>query len=247
MEDHPILIGCDPELFVFTTSGRPLSAHDLLPGNKWDPHFVDKGAVQVDGVAAEFNITPAKTADEFVENIFSVRNEMLRIIRTKRLDVELRATPTIKFTKRQWMAIPEEAKMIGCEPDFSAYTLGANIKPETDKFMRTGGGHVHISWGQPQESVRIPWPTYVAGLVRHLDTHLFPESLKWDADQERREMYGCEGAFRPKDYGVEYRPLSNKWLESEKTIRYVYNTVKKCTTMWLNNYQPGYYTVEKYA
>jgi hypothetical protein len=39
----------------------------------------------------------------------------------------------------------------------------------------------------------------------------------------RRELYGKAGAFRPKPYGVEYRVLSNRWLNSEALIRWVYN------------------------
>jgi hypothetical protein len=64
-----ILIGADPELFVFTRSGKPVSAHDLIPGTKYEPHEVGNGAVQVDGVAAEFNIDPAANEDEFFFNI----------------------------------------------------------------------------------------------------------------------------------------------------------------------------------
>lgn len=244
---NQILIGCDPELFVYTDKGTPVSAHDLIPGTKVEPHEVDKGAVQVDGVAAEFNIVPAKTEDEFVRNIVRVEAQLLEILHKQNNKLVLRATPTIKFTRRMWEAIPEDAKMLGCEPDFNAYSMGRNPKPHTNKLMRTGSGHIHISWGQNPDEVKRPWMHHVGELVYHLDHHLYPQSLKWDTDEERRELYGQEGAFRPKPYGVEYRVLSNKWVETEKTMRYVYKTALACTTRWLEGYKPGMYEVPAYA
>ena len=60
-----LLLGADPEAFVVLKDGGiPVSAHGLLPGTKDKPFPVEKGAVQVDGMAAEFNIEPAATEDE---------------------------------------------------------------------------------------------------------------------------------------------------------------------------------------
>lgn len=53
-------IGADPEVFV-GREGQFFSAHGLVPGNKRRPHKVDRGAVQVDGMALEFNIDPASS------------------------------------------------------------------------------------------------------------------------------------------------------------------------------------------
>jgi hypothetical protein len=38
----------------------------------------------------------------------------------------------------------------------------------------------------------------------------------------RRELYGKPGAHRPKEYGVEYRVLSNYWLKSQNTVMLMY-------------------------
>lgn len=242
-----IKIGADPELFVYTMDHKPVSAHDLLPGNKLFPYPVTRGAMQVDGVAAEFNIEPAETEDEFLFNIRSVRDEMLEELR-KQGNYILRAQPTIRFTRKQWNAIPDSAKELGCEPDFSAYTLEANPKPHTNKFMRTGSGHVHISWDDKSDDpFDTGWMAYCADLVKHLDHHLMPQAVKWDKDRERMELYGKAGAFRPKSYGVEYRVLSNAWLATEARIRYVFRTVHLITTKWASGFTPNEYKVEDYA
>ena len=52
-----LLFGADPELFVRHKVTRQLtSAHTLIPGTKASPFSVPKGGIQVDGVAAKFNI-----------------------------------------------------------------------------------------------------------------------------------------------------------------------------------------------
>ena len=63
-----ITIGCDPEFFV-KENNKFVNAHGLIEGTKDFPQLVNKGAVQVDGMALEFNINPAKNSKEFVSNI----------------------------------------------------------------------------------------------------------------------------------------------------------------------------------
>lgn len=65
------------------------------------------------------------------------------------------------------------------------------------------------------------------GMVRQLDCVLYPVSLLWDSDDKRRTLYGKIGAFRPKEYGVEYRPLSNAFLSSKEIQRYVFEVTKR--------------------
>jgi hypothetical protein len=61
-------IGADPEFFLRDkATGKFVSAHGLIPGTKRQPMKVDKGAVQVDGMALEFNIDPVTNLDSSVK------------------------------------------------------------------------------------------------------------------------------------------------------------------------------------
>ena len=74
-----ILIGADPEFFV-KTLGKLVSGFSLIPGDKENPHPVDKGAIQVDGMALEFNIDPVQDEDSFFSNINTVLSQMAAML-----------------------------------------------------------------------------------------------------------------------------------------------------------------------
>jgi len=223
-----LTIGCDPELFL-KLSGKFRSVHDLLPGTKEDPYQVPYGAIQVDGVAAEFNIYPASNRVGFIRNIREVRESLMENLCQGMVEKGLRgpfalvAEPVAYFEQDYFDKLPFEPKLLGCQPDFNAYTGDQNDPPETDEPFRTGAGHIHIGWGSYFDPEDPEHFITCRDVTRQLDAILYPLAEKWDKDTKRRTLYGAKGSFRPKTYGVEYRPLSNAWLKDEKTVRLVYD------------------------
>lgn len=216
MEER-ILVGCDPEIFV-TRNGSLVSAHGLIPGTKKKPHPVLKGAVQIDGMALEFNIDPATCLDEFCTNVRVVSETLKAMVP----DHEFLLSPAVQFSEEEFMKAPEEAKMLGCDPDFDAWEMCENYPPNAQEKMRTASGHVHVGWTKDMD-VRNPEHFFDAAVVaRQLDLYLGCPSVLWDSDNRRRSLYGKAGAFRPKPYGSEYRVLSNSWLRSRELTEFVY-------------------------
>ncbi len=232
-----ILIGCDPEVFV-KRDNKFLSAFGLIRGNKKKPFKVKNGAVQVDGMALEFNIDPAATEDEFCINVQSVFDQMCKMVP----DYEVVATPVAHFDEAYMKAQPEEALELGCDPDYNGWTGLVNERPDGDRPMRTASGHIHIGWTKgmtPNDAKHIHRGNLVA---QQLDYYLGLPSLFWDKDTERRSMYGKGGCIRYKPYGVEYRTLSNAWLGSEGLMRFVYRQAVKGVTELMNgNFLPEVY------
>lgn len=216
-----MLVGADPEMFA-KRNGEYVSAHGMVKGTKAVPFPVENGAVQVDGMALEFNIDPAEDEEGFVFNIQHVMAQLKAMVP----DCEVVADPVARFTEAYLSQQPPESLELGCEPDFNAWNGKANNPPDVDMPMRTGAGHVHVGWtaganGKSHLGM-------CSALVKQLDFYLGLPSLLFDSETERRDMYGKAGAFRPKPYGVEYRVLSNKWLSNEHLIRWVYRSVDKC-------------------
>lgn len=216
-----ILIGADPEIFV-KKNDQFVSAHGLIKGDKKNPQKVEKGAVQVDGMALEFNIVPAGSEQEFVGNVKHVMGVLASMVP----DYQLAPVPVADFPLAYIEAQPREARELGCEPDFDAYTGYANRKPNANLPMRTASGHVHIGWTDGQDLFDLEHQAKCNAVAKQCDIMLGLSSLFYDDDVRRRSMYGKAGCVRYKPYGVEYRTLSNAWLLSEERMAWVFRTAK---------------------
>lgn len=216
------LIGADPEVFVLKDN-KLVPAWGLIPGTKAEPYPVDGGAVQVDGMALEFNINPAKTSTEFVHNIHHVLSQLKAMIP----GYEITQTITGSFDMK---GLPKEATEIGCDPDYNAYDEGAQNIPPPDVGYRMVGGHVHIGWTNDADPFDFTHFTTCIQLAKQLDWALFIPSLLFDNNSSRRQSYGQPGNFRPKPYGIEYRTLSNFWIHSPKLTEMVFNQAMKAVT-----------------
>lgn len=228
-------IGADPEIFI-GENGKFVSAHSFIPGDKNNPHRVPYGAVQVDGMAAEFNIDPSLSLEEFEDNLSRVQESLKGFIGDREF---LKATSVV-FDHDFLKDIPSQNKELGCSPDYNGWTMQENPPPNSADNMRTAGGHIHI--GGIESIFEYDWEHFVdmARLSRILDETVGVYSLIWDKDDRRRQMYGKAGAFRPKKYGMEYRSLSNMWIFNPKLVRFIYDGVVEALHKMLDaNYEPN--------
>ena len=239
-----LLLGADPELFVREiATGKIVSCHTLLPGTKEEPFKVTRGAIQVDGTAAEFNIDPASNYAVFVDNITVVMNKLREHLGPK---YGLVIEPCHNYDKDYFLNLPDKATELGCNPDFNAWTGVENDPPDTSStpYMRTASGHVHIGYTKdmnPEDPIHRGDCNIAA---KELDYWVGIMSLMWDRDPRRRIMYGKAGAIRYKPYGLEYRVMSNKWLQDRDLMVYVDTQTRACMT---NLFSGGTLYHEKYG
>lgn len=224
-----VTIGCDPELFLKNNEGKFIASCDKIGGTKEQPLQIvglPQGfAVQEDNVAVEFCIPPAHSKVEFVSNISDVIAE-IRSRYVNPIGLELAfGVASYNFTEDQLQH--DKAKEFGCTPDYNVYTMEENIKPKSEEGLRTAGGHIHVGWANPTDSER-------SSLIRACDIVLGLPSLFIDEDVKRRQMYGKAGAFRPKAYGVEYRTLSNFWVQSKELTEWAYEQTMKAVDLAAN-------------
>ena len=223
------LYGTDPECFIMNAkTGQFVSAAGIIPGTKHLPFKVDRGAVQVDGLAAEFNIDPVNNEDDFDRNIQTVLNQLITMVKDVDANLELVFTPTAHFDSDYFSSLDNETKILGCDPDF-------NIKGEingvsgdlSDTPIRTAAGHVHIGWRSP---VPVTGDSDHFEDCRMVSEKFHTKKLKWfepetPAEKVRLHYYGHSGAFRPKTYGVELRSPSNRWVKESSSRREMFRTM----------------------
>lgn len=218
-------IGCDPEVFVRErATGRIISAHDLIPGSKKEPFKVTGGAVQPDGLAAEFNMNPVPIEDfkAFNEGVLGVMHQLKTMVGDK---YQLVIEPSVQFDKDYYDSLPDSAKELGCEPDYCAYSddpFKPNDRPNGDTGLRSAAGHIHFGWGADIPADHPDHINVCRSFIRQLDWYVGLAMTVMDTDSRRRELYGKAGAFRPKSYGVEYRTPSNVWLKAPSHRRTIH-------------------------
>lgn len=233
MSKYEFKLGTDPEMFL-KLGGKAISAHGLFPGTKHDPHPLDGGALQVDGLALEFNIDAAKTEDEFVANIKKVLAQTDEFIKAVDKDLTREFIPYVEFDQEYFASLPDESKILGCDPDYSGRTGDRKPPPEIgDVNFRTAAGHIHIGWTSFEDISDPAHHEDCRFVAEYIGERAFgPDYSKTTCDAEfnRLKYYGGDYAFRPKSYGVEIRFPSNIWLRTEQSQRDAYRTVMRHMT-----------------
>ena len=214
MPKQNITIGCDPEVFVQTKKGTVIPAVGLIGGTKEKPIKVMSGALQEDNVLGEFNTDPATSYINFRDNIRTV----MGILESKVHPHKLKILSSHRFSASDLQAAGDQALEFGCNPDINAWTGAENDAPSPYTTLRTAGGHVHLGFDVKEDDLKSRYD-----VIKLMDVYLGIPSVLLDGDTDRRGMYGQAGACRTKIYGVEYRVLSNFWLQSDKHIEWVYN------------------------
>lgn len=208
-------IGSDPELFLVDADGKFISAVGLCKGTKNAPFEFLKGfKIHNDNVAVEFNIPPASSKEEFINNHI-IALKYCRDV-AKEHGYKLRIVSDAEFTDDQLNT--REAQEFGCNPDFNAWTLEENPSPQAENTrLRSAGGHIHIGFdGDLRAKLQ---------LVRLLDIFVGVPLRMLEPDSRRNQLYGNLGACRDKEYGVEYRTPSNVWLRSTRLMGDVFTMV----------------------
>ena len=211
-------IGCDPEFFLVDHDGKLVSAIGIIPGTKEEPHVLPNGGgLQVDNVALEFSTPVAKDGRKLVEILQATFKDVKEELPE---GYSIVAKSSAIFDDAQ-LDHPE-AHRFGCEPDFDAWELEVNEKPEhPNANFRSCGGHIHVGHveGDGNEFLHDPYGKVEVVKAMDLLHGIISTILDNSADSiERRKLYGSAGCHRPTDYGLEYRVLSNFWMRSPMLV-----------------------------
>ena len=210
-----ITLGSDVEMGVLDEKGTLVDVTGLIGGTKKKPVWFDTYNLQEDNVNVEYAINPCESLAEW-KRYHGMAMEGVLASLPKDYGVLITASNNYDDEELQ----SEEAKVFGCDQDYSAWTGGSPIQkppPERIGNFRTCGGHIHIGVEDIDRHEVVKWMDVLLGLP----------SLFLDKDNDRRQLYGQAGSFRPKSYGVEYRALSNFWIMDDTGIEWAWNQTMK--------------------
>lgn len=220
-------IGADPEFFIVNSTGVLVKSSTITKAGKSNPEDLGNGyAVHADNVMIELSVPPSKTKEEFISTMEIGINRLKDYIHEKLPGAKLVIKPSKQFNIGS--LTDDKDKEIGCDVDFNAYTGSVNPKPELDTLtalgLRYAGGHVHVGFNNDDELMDLD---NQERFIRALDYLFLDFVRKFDEDNRRKIVYGTPGRFRIKDYGVEYRSLSNVWCQSKDKMGIVYDLVEE--------------------
>tara|TARA_R110000822_G_scaffold42836_9_gene116148 strand:- start:2744 stop:3532 length:789 start_codon:yes stop_codon:yes gene_type:complete len=217
MKIENLTIGSDPELFLETPDGEVVSCIGFCSGTKEKPELISKDghAIQIDGIALEYNLPPSKTKEELINNINFIKDYTINTIaKPKGLVISKKVSEEI-LDKH----LPPEARILGCSASFCAWTESVNGSPDGKSNWRSVGGHVHLGYNNPTMETSIE-------IIKAFDLFLTVPSILIDTDTNRRKLYGRAGEFRFTSFGCEARCLSNFWIHNNELIGWVYDQLQ---------------------
>jgi len=175
---------------------------------------IGKGVVaHPDNVMAEI----ASAAPFKAENIIGRIQHDVDLLRQHVSPVDVSIVPYINVSK-QFLDSSELAGEVGCDVDFRNGEQRDPITADVLGMSRYAGGHLHFDVNSDIA------PDYAAAVC---DIMLAVPCIAHGEQQGgRRGTYGLSGLYRPKSYGVEYRTLSNYWvnilLQRNEAVSHLY-------------------------
>lgn len=231
-----VVLGCDPEFF-FSKKGEVIGSEKVIPdgGLVYDanqPYGIgdikSKGRSKIvrDGVQAELNPAPKTCRDLLNSEIAHCFKRLAETISDKSL---VDFSQVVEVSKEELKSLSPASRTFGCMPSYNVYDKKSAIKVDPSVYrFRSAGGHIHlgvpVGENKEEESrikkalkntkIMVPVLDILVG-----NTCVLIDRNPWA--KERRKNYGRAGEHRKPKYGLEYRTLSNFWLQSKQLASFV--------------------------
>ena len=236
---YDVTLGCDPEFFFSGSKGKTTGAEKVLPENgitykpgtagKRDGDYTSCGNVKaskivIDGVQAELNPRPNTCRANLGNEISACFRDLHKALEAQGKGVGVNFMPLVKISQKELDSLSEKSKTFGCAPSTNLYSAAeSKITVNPKKYLkRSAGGHIHLGSNNSAQITKTL--KNVEEMVYMLDIIVGNTCVLLDRNPnnvERRKVYGRAGEYRLKEYGIEYRTLSNFWLQSYQLMSLV--------------------------
>lgn len=232
-----LMTSADPELFL-EQGGKILPGFAVLPTKK-KPHFVHGGAFHEDGFQAEFSPAVHQCHERMIGSMRQMLTALYNYVNKIEYDEDMDTystplDPPIRFSDATFVELDrellangtDEQVALGCDPSENVYGHPWFTHDNPREFpYRMAGGHIHL--GTPSSA---KWfHARAERIIKAMDVFCGVPSVALLAgmeDPRRRLYYGRAGEFRYQKHGLEYRVLSNAWLQNPSLAHLVLNMAR---------------------
>ena len=239
-------LGCDPEFF-FTFNGEVKGAEKVLPEKGMK---CAEGTFIIDGVQAELNPQYSNCRANLANSIRHCFIELAAELKKKDPNIKCNFSRTVEISEESLMELKEESRRFGCAPSQTIYEDKTAIKitdvDPTKYRTRAAGGHIHIGKTLGDDKLTAALTTDHERTVAMLDLICGNTCVLVDRDVgniERRKVYGRAGEFRLPPHGLEYRTLSNFWLQSYPLMSMAFSLARLAVQLMASKDKELYYKV----
>lgn len=214
MKNQPSL-GTDPELFVVDENQNVVPASKILD----IPLNSANGSIVKDGLQIELHPTANHCREVLTSNIRGCLLQLHNHLNSGKLkskNYKISNKFVIDVNKELLKELNPEDLAIGCEPDKIAHGSAKSCYIDgTKHFKRYCGGHLHFGSANGYSSDIEEYHKNVNEIIILMDYFV---GLTWvlldhsEDNKERRKVYGKAGSYRLQPHGIEYRVLSNLWM-----------------------------------
>jgi hypothetical protein len=225
------MLGADPELFVIDKEGKIIGSEKIIPKEVKFRNYHNNvatlghgtsGEIVQDGIQLELHPAPSACRANLGNEISTCFRALVPILKEKGYDLSF--LPNGRIARKELDQLGEDAKKFGCKPSYNTYTQQESQIQEVDAskhLQRSCGGHIHIGmdnggWTNDETEDLKDLRENPDRYIRILDIWVGNTCVLVDRDKgnaTRRKLYGLAGDVRFPKYGLEYRTLSNFWLQ----------------------------------
>jgi hypothetical protein len=214
-----IYTSVDPEVFL-VRDGKLVPGFEVLPDKK-KPYDSGGGVFHEDGFAAEFSPVPAQCHESVVYYTARVITAMIYRTGTTISDENF-----IELSPEILENTSESRIALGCDRSENVWGHPRFNPGNPRKFpYRMAGGHIHLGL----ESSAKWFHSRAERIIKAMDVFCGVPSVALLAgleDPRRRQFYGRAGEFRFQKHGLEYRVLSNAWLQHQALTHLTLNMAR---------------------
>lgn len=240
-----IWTSADPEVFL-EKDGEIVPGFAVLPAKK-DPGRASEGGgvFHEDGFQAEFSPAPYQCHETMLYSTAMTMTSMMyhvnRNVPYTDSCFKISDATFVELSPELLAVGSDDQVALGCDRSENVWKHSGFTHDNPREFpYRMAGGHIHFGI----ESEAKWFHSRAERIIKAMDVFLAVPSVALFADIEdprRRQFYGRAGEFRFQKHGLEYRVLSNAWLQHPALAHMVLNLARGAfrlgTTDWEQDFK----------